>query len=201
MTFSSNIISHRRLGAIMAASLLAAFIAGSPRAGQAATQEAAASLSPIDRLIAESEIRNKIAKYGLLVDGDEENPRDFQAMGVEEFGPDVMVQGKKFTREQLVKQSEAETFDPNLEGRHMLLSTYFDELTPTTAKTRTSAMYLIVTKKMQGAPCSKAVPDACGGRVVYSSMWIYHHVWNKTPDGWRIVEDTELHGAPAQTRP
>ncbi len=68
--------------------------------------------------------------------------------------------------------------------RHYNVATYFDEVTATTAKVRTTATMLSVTKRKPEG-CAKVGDEACGGRAVRVTAFTYHDTFTKTPDGWK----------------
>jgi hypothetical protein len=76
--------------------------------------------------------------------------------------------------------------DDPIAHRHFVLTSYFDELTPTTAKTRTTSFVLKVTRNMLGADCKKAGEEACGGRLTSAQTFTYHNSWTKTAAGWQM---------------
>ena len=188
MAFSRTTTSSGRAVGALAVGLLvfACGLAGWSRTGQAADP-----MTPLERLIAKDEIREKISEYGFLVDGDGAVDRDFEAFANEILAPVTLINGKKLTREALVAQSKTQDFNPAFDKRHLLINTTFDELTPTVAKTRTSALYVRIAKPEPG--CKKTTQYSCGGQLAYASTWVYHDVWQKTVDGWHKVEATEKH--------
>ena len=146
---------------------------------------ASAGMSPLDRLVAESEIREQMARFELYADGDGVQGRDFRQLADQLHAPEFTIGPRKMTRDEMVEESSAQVFDPTLISRHYLVSTSFDELTASTAKTRTTALFMRLTRNMLGADCKKAGEDACGGRVVHAAVWVYHDSWAKTAAGWQ----------------
>jgi hypothetical protein len=63
---------------------------------------------------------------------------------------------------------------------HLSLGIYFDEVTPTTAVTRSQHMYIWVSKNMPGDPCN----FVCGGQLKHIQLNNYFENWVKTPEGW-----------------
>jgi hypothetical protein len=102
------------------------------------------------------------------------------------YYPDGSLQVHTVGREAIVTSTPIPKSMGPIANRHYLIATYFDELTPTTAKTRTTMMWMQVTRNLLGADCAKGGPDACGGRVVSAMTTVYHNDWVKTADGWRM---------------
>jgi hypothetical protein len=166
--------------------------------------EAAGAISPLDRLVAEDQIRQQIALYGFYADGDGVNPKDLRKMADSLMTQDVVSElyrsgggepRRSVGRDAIAGKPPAADAPPppvsTVAGRHLLVGTYFDEVTPTTAKTRTITLHLDITKNMLGADCKKAGDDACGGRVIKAASWVYHISWIKTAAGWQI-SNTQL---------
>ena len=158
-----------------------------------------AALAPLDRLLIEDDIRQRIGLYALYADGDGAGgrPRDLRTMADTLLTPDVVSEIHRanggapiiLKGREIVAASRPE-IDPGrahlIAGRHYLLTTVFDEITPTTAVTRTPAVYFDATRNLVGADCATAGYDACGGRPIRTVMWIYEMHWRKTADGWQI---------------
>jgi hypothetical protein len=156
---------------------------------------AQAPLSPVDKLVAEDDIRQKLALYGILTDGDGVAGKNIRGLVDQIMTPDVWtdlyypdgsLQVHTVGREAIVTSTPIPKSMGPIANRHYLIATYFDELTPTTAKTRTTMMWMQVTRNLLGADCAKGGPDACGGRVVSAMTTVYHNDWVKTADGWRM---------------
>ena len=168
--------------------------------GASEAHAAATAMPPLDRLVAEDEIRQKMVLYTLLADGSGEGgkPRDMRALAEDLMTPDVVseihpINGapvKTMTGREHIIQTPKEQPDPALAGRHYIVGTYFDDISATIAHTRATALYFDVTRNLMGADCNKAAQDACGGRVVKGVMWIYEMTWTKTPEGWKISKNT-----------
>lgn len=161
--------------------------------------DAAASLTALDRLIIEDDIRQRIETYALLADGDGIQRKDIAKLANTLMTPDVVSEiyavGSKtpIRLEGRARHAGPEVNPPLaaekpdlIAGRHYLVGTLFDQVSATEVRTRTSALHLDVTKNILGADCKKAGEDACGGRVVSATMWMYHMVWVKTAEGWQI---------------
>ncbi len=160
---------------------------------------AAAGMSPIDRVVAESEINQQLALYTLLDDGDGLNKPDIRGLvdklyvkdgSFDNYSWDGKLGFKRPGREVIYQRAteHAVPGDGPISDRHFNVATYFDELTPTAAKTRTVALVLKITRNMLGADCKKAGEDACGGRVVFASTFVYHDTWAKTAEGWQKTQ-------------
>jgi hypothetical protein len=157
------------------------------------------SFSPIQRLLAEDEIRNKLALYGLYADGSGAGgpPRDMQAMAQTLMAPDVVSEIHRadgapptiYKGRDFISRTPPETRAPGVAGRHYLVSTVFDDVTATTAHTRTAAVYFDASKTLTGADCAKAGEGACGGKPLRTVMWVYQMTWTKTPQGWLIARN------------
>ena len=178
--------------------------------GLARPAQAAGMMAPIERLIAEDEIRQQVALYGLLADGDGLDRKNVRALADKIMTPDTINEiypvtgpiaemrgrdavGGPVRRPPAPAAATAVPVPPapptspaTTAGRHFLVSTYFDEITPTEARTRTTAIHFDMTKNMIGPECRKSGEDACGGRVVKGSMWVYHTIWIKTAEGWQM---------------
>ena len=161
-----------------------------------------ASLAPLDRLLIEDDIRQRIALYGLYVDGDGTGgrPRNLRLLADTLMTPDVVSEVYSATGappmvlsgREIVAQSRPGP-DPEaakrIAGRHYLVNTVFDSVTATTAATRTTAVYFDATKNLVGSKCASAGDGACGGMPVKTYMWVYEISWRKTPDGWQIARN------------
>jgi hypothetical protein len=156
-------------------------------------------LAPMQRLLAEDEIRNKIAAYGLYADGDGSggHPRDLAAMAQTMMAPDVVTELYRATGgppivykgRDFIARTPPENKVVGVAGRHYLVSTVFDDVSATAAHTRTAAAYFDASKNMIGADCKKAGEGACGGKPLRTVMWVYHMTWTKTPQGWMIARN------------
>ena len=179
------------LGLIVAASVLA----GGSLVAVTGHSKPVPGLSAVDKLVAEDEIRQKLVLYGLYADGDGEQPKNIRALADKLLTPDAVSEtfttlGKPGFRTQgrdalVAATPPAEVNSPNA-GRHYLIGTVFDEMTPTTAKTRSTAYYINATRNMVGADCKTAGPGACGGQVNRALMFVYHMDWVKNAQGWQI---------------
>jgi len=158
-------------------------------------------LSPLDRLIIQDEIRQRIALYGLYTDGDGPGGRlrDVRALAYTLMTPDVVSEihpanAPMFTlkgREIVAKTPPEVDTDRarRIAGRHYLLTTAFDRVTATEAITRTPAVYFDATKNPSGPGCKPVKEGDCGGTPVKTIMWVYEMHWRKTAEGWQIARN------------
>lgn len=167
-----------------------------------ASAQSGKSLTPLERLLIQDEIRQNIVLYGLLADGDGPGgrPRDLRRLADTMMTPDVVSEvhlptgGKPmiFTGRELVANTPPEV-PPELAatvgGRHYLIDTVFDEVTPTRVRTRTPAVYFDATKNVNGPKCRTMGEGACGQKPLKTVMWVYEMTWVKTPDGWQIARN------------
>jgi hypothetical protein len=184
------------LGAALGLTILAAGLAVTHAPGSA--RAAAAAMSPLDRLVAEDEMRQKLALYAMDADGDGAQPKNIRELADVTLTPDVVsdlyfpngaLQGHSVGRDAIVTGTAPANPASPIAGRHFLVSVYFDEVTPTTAKSRTTSVHFDITKNMLGADCKKAGEGACGGRVVDAMTVVYHSSWVKTKDGWQMANN------------
>jgi hypothetical protein len=186
--------------AAFCAGLLASQIAGVRLSTPA---QAATGLSPLERLLIKDEIRDKITLYALYADGDGVGgkPRDLRTLADTLMTPDVVSEihladgsPPKFLKGRDVVAASPPENDPSLAkriaGRHYMVSTVFDDVSPTTVHTRTASVYFDATKNYGGANCGKPGEGACQGVPVKTIMWVYHMTWTKTPQGWQISHNT-----------
>lgn len=192
MTFRTR-WTHLKSFAVVA---VAAVAVGAWVAGAGSTQTAdAAQLSPVEKLVAQSEIEQQIRLYTLLFDGDGVAKQDIRQWAdrmftedavFDTYGADGQLRSRLKGREDIFTKSGAAqpTPSPDIAVRHFNVATYFDEVTPTTAKVRTIATMLSVTKRKPEG-CAKVGDEACGGRAVRVTAFTYHDTFAKTPDGWK----------------
>ena len=165
-------------------------------AGAGPATAAAIGMAPIDRLVAEDDIRQQLALYALLADGDGISPKDIDTLATKITAPDVVTEifpadGGPPThtvgRAAVIGPRPTGTPPPPTNvSRHYLVDTYFDEITPTTARTRTTSVHFNLTKNLVGKDCLQRGAGACGGQVNKVTMWTYHMRWVKNADGWQI---------------
>lgn len=169
--------------------------------GSAADARITAKMTPLERLLIQDDIRQRIGLYGLYTDGDGPGgrPRDLHALAYTLMTPDVVSEihpanapSFLLTGREVVAKTPRE-IDPDrahrIAGRHYLLSTVFDRVTPTEVITRTPAVYFDATKNPVGPTCKPAKDGDCGGTPVKTIMWIYEMHWRKTAEGWQIARN------------
>ena len=159
-------------------------------------------LSPLGRLLIEDDIRQRIALYGMYTNGDGPGgrPRDMQSLATTLVTPDVVSEihpanggDPLFLKGRGIFSDAPNEVDPErakkIAGRHYLVATVFDSVTPTTAETRTTAVYFDATRNVVGPTCKPATDGDCGGTPVRIVMWVYQMSWRNTPDGWQIYRN------------
>ncbi|MDX2224555.1 MAG: nuclear transport factor 2 family protein [Rhodospirillaceae bacterium] len=190
MTFSH----HRSIAAVVAAAAIVVAATGLWRSGGAAPRAVAAEMSAVDRLVAQNEITQQITLYTLLVDGDGVNKPDPRAWAdrlftdnavFEIYGASGKMRSRQSGREEIYQNLlKNPALPPGVFGRHFNVATYFDELTPTTAKVRTVTTMVTGTRS-QPTGCEKLGDEACGGRAIRVTGFVYHDTFTRTPDGWK----------------
>ena len=143
----------------------------------------------IEAAIARESIREALAQYSMLLDGDGVAPdarkwadKLFTADAVfESHYPDGAQQIRLEGREAIFK-TFGRPGSPEVAARHFMVNTVFDELTPTTAKTRTSAL-IQVSKRDQD--CAKKKGILNGGQSVLSAILVYHDSWVLEGGEWK----------------
>jgi hypothetical protein len=131
---------HTRVATLAAALALGAAMLASGAARAQAKTPAPAALSPVEKLVAEDDIRQKLALYGLLADGDGVTGPDIRALADQVMTPDVWtdlyfpdgsLQVHTVGRDQAISTStpDLKKLGP-IAQRHYMVSTYFDEVTP-----------------------------------------------------------------------
>lgn len=197
-SLTSNLARWGALALVMGAGLVLGRISVETHG----TAQAATALPPLERLVIEDDIRQKLALYGFYADGDgmDGRPRDLRALADTLMTADVVSEihstkggpPKLIVGRDLVAGSPPEN-DPDLArrltGRHFLVSTVFDDVTASVAHTRTAAVYFDASKNTGAADCAKTLADGCAGKPVKTIMWVYQMTWRKTPQGWRIARN------------
>ncbi len=174
-------------------------VGGLTSGGLTGRSHAAGALSPIDKVVIENEINQQMTLYTLLLDGDGVNKADARAFADKLFTPNakypnyswdgtlgIVRDGREgiYTRVNAALGQE----DPTVKDRHFNVGTYFDEVTPTTAKTRTVAMSLRINRNMLGPDCKKLGGEgACSGHLIRATTFTYFDEWQKTPEGWLLT--------------
>jgi hypothetical protein len=187
-------ISRTSSALVVAVAVAAGAIGASWGDGGFARRADAADMSAVEKLVAQNEITQQITLYTLLVDGDGINKPDPRTWAdrlftedavFETWGADGKLRVRQTGREEIYKglvQNPA--LPPGVFGRHFNVATYFDELTPTTAKVRTVTTMLTGTQRMPTG-CMKLGDEACGGRTIRATGFVYHDTFTKTADGWK----------------
>jgi len=142
----------------------------------------------IESALARESIREALAHYSMLLDGDGIG-RDPQAWARKLFMPDAtfVLHYPDGTEQYRIEGSEAigKTFGRGSSKnatRHFMVNTVFDELTATTAKTRTSAL-IQVSRRDQD--CAKKEGALNGGQPVLSAIIVYHDSWVLDGGEWK----------------
>lgn len=159
---------------------------------------AAPPLSAIDKLVAKDEIRNDLALYALLADGDGINGKDTRTLADKLMAPDVVTEiyyphstaPVRILGREAVAGPQVTPAPPGPSAsvsRHYLVETYFEDMTATTAKTVTTAVHFDLSPNTIGKDCKLAGAGACGGVPSRVIMWIYHMNWIKNASGWQII--------------
>lgn len=191
-------MTSKRIRSTTASLVATALIAGSIGAwwgnGDFARPADAADMSPVEKLVAQNEITQQITLYTLLVDGDgvtKPNPRVWadrlftDDAVFETYGADGTLRARQSGREEIYKNlAQSPALPPGVFGRHFNVATYFDELTATTAKVRTVTTMLTGTQR-KPTGCEKLGDEACGGRTIRATGFVYHDTFTKTADGWK----------------
>ncbi len=185
--------------ALCAGVILGQRVSDVPVLSPAHAASAKGGLTAMEKLLIKDEINDKITLYALYADGDGPggNPRNLKKMAETIMTPDIVseIYLSKGGEPKIMKGRDHITntapevqseFAKVVVGRHYLVSTVFDEITPTTVKTRTPAVYFDSSSNQVGPPCTKPEETVCGGKPIKTIMWVYHMTWTKTPDGWQI---------------
>lgn len=143
----------------------------------------------IESAIARESIREALAQYSMLLDGDGAG-RDPRTWANKLFTPDAVfvLHYPDGTEQYRIEGREAlfKTFgragSPTMATRHFMVNTVFDELTPTSAKTRTSAL-IQVSKRDQ--ECARKEGALNGGQPVLSAIIVYHDTWVLDGGEWK----------------
>lgn len=180
-------------------SLLFALLALGPAAPQRMNAQALSSLiSSEEKLSAQEGIRESLALYTLLLDGDGVHSdgkawveRIFTNDGIyQSFYPDGTLAVRLEGRDAIYQRYGS---DPPRDGRmlrrsadtlsvvkHYMIDTVFDEITATGARTRTAALLLTSTVNTSGRACTQ-----CGSVPTKMILVVYHDTWKKTDLGWQ----------------
>jgi hypothetical protein len=143
----------------------------------------------IESALARESIREALARYSMLLDGDGVG-RDPHAWANKLFTsdatfvlhyPDGSEQYRIEGREK-IGATFGRAGSSKVATRHFMVNTVFDELTPTSAKTRTSAL-IQVSKRDQ--ECAKKEGALNGGQPVLSAIIVYHDTWVLESGEWK----------------
>jgi hypothetical protein len=188
MNFFLNQADARR-HTLLWAFALGLVVGGTVLTGFSGRPAAAGGMSPVDELKAREDIRQQLVLYGILAQGDGNRPRDANLLVDTIMAPDVTSQQffydgtpafpPRHGRENH-KSSTMNSPDPAVGEQHFTVTVYFDEVTATTAKTRSQHMIVAVMHNVPGGDCN----NACTGRVKRVSLQNYFDTWEKTPQGW-----------------
>lgn len=155
---------------------------------EAQQTQVAEGMSPIDVLVVERAITENWANYTLLDDGDGVTMRqelwapftftkDYKWLWYDSKGETLGEVGY----ENFVREPEPGVFQRP--WKHLPITIKFDEITPTTAKTRTVVLFMAVPKATQ-----PNTPDGAEGlstaAVPQAGMAVYHETWRKESDVW-----------------
>jgi hypothetical protein len=155
--------------------------------------EASRMAMTIESAIARESIREALAQYSMLLDGDGIK-REGRAWADKLFTPDaVFVSHYPDGTEQMRLEGREAIFNmfgrpntsatpPTTAARHFLVNTVFDELTPTTAKTRTSALIQVSKRDQDGA---KKEGRLNASQSVISAILVYHDAWVLDAGEWK----------------
>lgn len=154
----------------------------------------AADMSPVEKLVAQTEINQQILLYTLLIDGDGVNKPDVRTWAdklftedavFDTYGVDGKLRSRLNGREEIYRQTSKNPALPTgISGRHFNVATYFDEISATTAKVRTITTMLTVTQR-QPSGCEKVGDPACGGQPIRVTSFTYHDTFAKTGGVWK----------------
>jgi hypothetical protein len=184
-----------RRAAIFAVIAIAAGASGAWWGNAAVTKPVlAAEMSAVEKLVAENEIKQQILLYTLLIDGDGLNKKDVRTWAdklftedavFETYGADGQLRSRLNGREDIYRQTaKSPDLPPGISGRHFNVATYFDEISPTTAKVRTITTMLTVTQR-QPTGCVNLGDPACGGQPIRVTSFTYHDTFTKTDGVWK----------------
>jgi hypothetical protein len=151
--------------------------------------EASRMAMSIESALARESIREALAQYSMLLDGDGINP-DARRWADKLFTADaVFLSHYPDGTEQIrIEGREAifKTFgrpgSPEVASRHFMVNTVFDELTATTAKTRTSALIQVSKRDRE---CARKKGILNGGEPVLSAILVYHDTWLLDGGEWK----------------
>ncbi len=143
----------------------------------------------IESALARESIREALAHYSMLLDGDGAG-RDPIKWANKLFTSDAtfVLHYPDGTEQYRIEGREAigKTFgrpgSPKTATRHFMVNTVFDELTPASAKTRTSALIQV---SMRDQECGKKEGALNGVQPVLSAIIVYHDSWVFESGEWK----------------
>lgn len=143
----------------------------------------------IEAAIARESIREALAQYSMLLDGDGIRP-DARSWADKLFTNDAVfisyypdgAQQIRLEGREAIHKTFGRPGSPEVAARHFMVNTVFDELTATTAKTRTSAL-IQVSRRDQD--CGKKKGILNGGQPVLSAILVYHDTWVLDDGEWK----------------
>jgi hypothetical protein len=142
-----------------------------------------AGMQALDVLVAKDRIRERLTQYTLLLDGDGVSRPDLRRWAQDLFVENATFQsfgtaGPLFAGlngRSAIEAHFAKSL-PNLIRRHFFVNTAFDDLTPTTAKTRTTGITMYGRTEQGNAPLIPALVET-----------VTHLTWRNSDRGWQIV--------------
>ena len=167
----------------------------------------AKGMAPLDVLLVKDAIRESWAQYTLLIDGDgvtNDNAnwaertftKDLKWEWYDANGKLVQrITSMAEMRDRMKTESFLGTHPESMQSykKHLPITIKFDEVTPTTAKTRTIVVMLSVPKsKVQGGP--DGVPGLDVPGIPQVGMAVYHDTWRKEDGHW-LKSVSILHSA------
>jgi hypothetical protein len=143
----------------------------------------------IESALARESIREALGHYSMLLDGDGVG-RDPQTWANKLFTPDATfvlhypdgAEQYRIEGREAIGKTFGRAGSPKVATRHFMVNTVFDELTPTSAKTRTSAL-IQVSRRDQD--CAKKDGALNGGQPVLSALIVYHDTWVLDAGEWK----------------
>lgn len=184
----------RGLVIVLAIAISIAFVSvafsEAPKAANESFPAAKQPMSKLDILLVKQDIVDALAAYSFAWDGDplkpEGNPEAWADIFVEDgvfqaIGTDGVVMDRWVSRAERIDCAKKlgvgskKMADP-LKMKHLMQQFMWDEITPTTAKTRTSVIIPVV--------------NNAAGAVTAMPMGVYYDIWVKTETGWKISSRT-----------
>jgi hypothetical protein len=143
----------------------------------------------VETAITRESIRDALSHYSMLLDGDGV-VRDARKWADNLFTSDaVFILNYPDGAQQLRLEGREAIFNrfgppgsPAVAGRHFMVNTVFDEVTPTSAKTRTSALIQVSQRDQE---CAKKEGALNGGKPILSAIIVYHDTWVVDGGEWK----------------